>query len=226
MSKWGLNPKKPYILIGTGTRSWLPHEPDTVLRLARRLKSDMPHIQILLRLHPKDDGSRWDDFRKALNSLGVIFQKTFPARHMDFGGFVPPEQFFQEQINSIRHAAVVINSASSMTVDAAILDRPVISVGYDVISDSKYPEGRAWFYNNSVHFGSLVETGGVWVVRSENECVHAIKTYLDNPSLHRLERRKIVEKVTGEADGMAGIRLAQEVLHLASKHDKVSWYFP
>lgn len=217
MEKLGLDVKKPYLLIGTGLRSWIPAEPDVVISLANLLKREMPDLQIVLRWHPKDDGTRWEEYLQWLKDLGITIQKTDPKKHMDFGGFVLPQQFFYEQINTLRYASVVINTASSMTVDAAILGRPVISIGYDIVPDAKFTEGRAWFYNNSQHFGALVSTGGVWVVRSEEECLEAIRFYMAKPALHDVGRRKIVEMVTGSADGLAGKRLADEILRLVSQ---------
>lgn len=216
LPKLGLDVKKPYLLIGTGLRSWVPAEPDVVIGLASLLKREMPDLQIVLRWHPKDDGSRWQQYLEPLKDLAVFIQKTIPEKHMDFGGFELPQKFFYEQINTLRYASVVINTASSMTVDAAILGCPVISIGYDIVPDAKFPEGRAWFYNNSQHFGALVSTGGVWVVRSEEECLEAIRSYVAQPDLHEAGRKKIVEMVTGCADGSAGKRLADEVLRLVS----------
>jgi len=211
----GLDPDRPYALIGTGTRKLLPDEPKTVIRLVARLRERNPALQILLRVHPKDVASRWPGHFANLRSMGVVIQQPIPDKPMDSGGFTLPELFFREQINTIRHAAVVINTASSLTVDAAILDRPVISLGYDLDVDEVFPEGRSRFYNRSAHFGPLAETGGVWVAESEEACVEAIHAYLENPDLHREGRCQIARMVGGALDGRAGVRLAQEVVCLA-----------
>ena len=215
MKRMGLDSSRPYLLIGTGTAVWFPNEPPQISQLIEAILKRFPSHQILLRLHPKDDGTRWKQYPSLFEKRGVIFQNTAPRLHMDLGGFVPPAEFYQEQINAISHAAVVLNTASTLTVDASILDRPVISLGYDAAPDERFPEGRAWIYNQSNHFGTLVETGGVTVARSLELCLEAIQKYMENPSLHREGRRKIVEKVTGQVDGKAGERLAREVLKLA-----------
>jgi hypothetical protein len=217
MQKLGLDVKLPYILIGTGLEYLLPAEPLVVVNLAKLLQREIPKLQILLRLHPKDKIERWAEHLESLRSLGVVIQNVSPETPMDAGGFTHPREFFYEQVNTIYHASVVINTASSLTVDAAILERPVISFGYDVVKDDKFPEGRAGFYNRSEHFGSLVETGGVWVVHSQNECVQSIRQYLSTPELHATNRRELAQKVGGPLDGMAGVRLASEVLSIV--HD-------
>jgi hypothetical protein len=100
-------------------------------------------------------------------------------------------------------------------VDAAILDRPVITIGYDCESDPSFPEGRALAYTRSTHYGRLVATGGVTVVKRADEAVSAIEAYLANPALHQAERAHLVSTVT-DVVGDGGRRLAEGVLLLAS----------
>lgn len=217
MRKLGLDPAHPMIVIGTGTAVWLPQEPLIVSELVKVLRAHLPDCQILVRLHPKDQGKRWEDYQENLTNVRVVLQKTAPEVHMDSGGFIPPLDFYREQVNTLHHAAVVLNTASTLTVDAAIVDCPIISLGYDIILDDVFPEGRAWAYNNSVHFGNLVKTGGVRVVRSQAECLTTIERYLEDRTLHQAERRRIVEVAAGTVDGHAGQRLASAVVKLASK---------
>lgn len=211
----GLDPERPIVLIGTGTAVRLPGEPATVLDLTRSLHRSLGRVQVMVRLHPKDDGTRWNGVRGELEALGTLVQRTAPPTPMDTGGFVPPGDFYQEQINALSHAAAVINISSTLTVDAAILDRPVICLAYDVEPDPKFPEGRAKLYAYSSHYARLVATGGVAVVGSAAECVRAVEAYVADPGLHREGRREIVEIVAGPADGRVGERLAAEVAMLA-----------
>jgi hypothetical protein len=216
LPRLGLDPSLPYIAIGTGTRVWMPNEPETVARMVVAIRGTLPRCQVLIRLHPKDDGARWEPLWPVLRANGAAIQHTAPPVHMDLGGFVPPREFYRDQVNCLAHAAVVLNTASTLTVDAAILDRPVICIAYDVIPDARFPEGRALAYSRSTHYSHLVETGGVWVVHSEEECIQAIGRYLDDPALHRDGRKRIATTVTGEPDGGAGQRLAEDVLNLCA----------
>lgn len=214
----GLDATKKFILVGTGTERWMPDESLKILSLVNKLKTLMPDLQVLLRLHPKDHGSRWASKRgTALWDGRVIFQFTSPHKHMDEGGFIPPRDFYKNQVNTIYHSEMVLNSSSTITVDAAILDKPIICFGYDAAYDPKFPEGRALAYTQSNHYQSLVQTGGVEVVKSEQECIKAIKMYLTDPSLHKEGRKKITDTVTGVPDGKAGIRLSNDILDLTTK---------
>ena len=130
---------------------------------------------------------------------------------MDEGGFVPPKDFYRDQINTIRHSACVINSSSSLSVDAAILDIPIICIAYDLKKDTLFPEGRSLSYTKSVHYQKVVYTGGVWLVYSEKETVKAVESYYQFPYQHKEERKQIVGLVTDQIEQKAGLRLSKEI---------------
>lgn len=211
----GLDPGHPYILIGTGTPRWMPDEMQKTIGLCAAVNKHLPDMQCLIRLHPKDNNKRWQPYLEELKKHKAAIQYTSPETHMDEGGFVPPKDFYRDQVNAIYHSEVVINSSSSITVDAAILDKPVICIAYDLEKDILFPEGRALTYSRSAHYSKLTQTGGVRLVDSEADCVAAIQAYSSNPTLHRAERVKIVETVTADVREKAGIKLAQEVKKLA-----------
>lgn len=209
-----LDPARPYILIGTGTAKWMPDEPRKVINIIKALKIVMPEMQVLIRLHPKDDGKRWESALETLLDLKVGIQYSAPDRHMDLGGFVPPKDFYKQQINAVIHSVCVINSSSSLTVDAAILNKPSICIAYDLEPDPLFPQGRSYAFSKSTHYQSLVDTGGVWVVKSETECLDAIGHYYRNPDLHKDERQLIVKKVAGDSEQKSGKLLASLVYDL------------
>lgn len=217
MRRAGLDPERPYIVIGAGTAAWFPGEPAQTAHLIKAFRDRHGEkVQILIRLHPKDNGLRWKDIRPQLENMGVIFQATAPSLHMDLGGFSSPKEFYRDQVNTLAYSELVINTSSTLTVDAAILDKPVICIAYDAFPDPKFPEGRCLAYSRSTHYSRLVKTGGVTMAHSVEECLQAIEKYLKDPSLEKRGRQKILETVTQTADGQAGARLAQNVLHLAN----------
>ena len=211
METIGLDPGSPYIVIGTGTKNMFPDAPESIRGLVFKILQRLPGLQILIRIHPKDDLARWAPLVQELNTRRVVFQNPAPPISMDLGGFIEPKKFFFEQINTIKHAAVVVNVSSSLSVDAAILDCPVISLCYDKNPDPRFPEGRALSYNHSEHFKPIIESGGIWPVYSEEECIDAIRGCIENPGLRRNERARIAHMIGGPLDGQAGMRLAQDI---------------
>lgn len=215
VTKLGLDPAKPYILIGTGSPRSLPDEIEKVIKLIRALLEAYAEMQFVIRLHPKDYSNRVDAYKDEWKKLRTVIQHTNAAVHMDQGGFVPPVDFYQDQVNVLRHSELVLNSSSTLTVDAAIVDKPIICLAYDLVFEKEYPQGRSYSYSQSDHYKKLADSGGVWVVRSEEECLRAMKEYLANPDLHKQKRRELAELVTLHPDGKSAHRLAEAVYKLA-----------
>ena len=67
------------------------------------------------------------------------------------------------------------------------------------------------------HFKPITESGGMWIVKSNEEMVEAVGAYLKDPSLHRQKRRWIAEHVCGYIDGRCGERMAEAMVDFASQ---------
>ncbi len=113
-------------------------------------------------------------------------------------------------INTIRHAAVVITAGSTMMIEGAVLDRPVITVAFDGNSKERYWFSVARFHDMGTHIVDLLKTKGVRVAHSLEELGSQIRDYCANPSLDSEARKKIVERFAGPPD--AGKRMAVALL--------------
>src|SRR5262249_31673635 len=160
--------------------------------------------------HPlHDDGemhAMFDEFHPQ-----VILQKT-AEMNLALNARSQGERQIREWVNTFRHADVVVNLSSTVTVDAAICDRPVVNLDYDPEpgqpnQDLVKDVNHAW-----THFKPSAESGGVWLVNNPEEMVAAVRTYLAHPELHREKRRWIAEFVCGYIDGRCGERMAEAIL--------------
>lgn len=213
----GIDPSRPYILIGTGIAVHIPDEITKAMKIIRRYHEINPEMQYVLRMHPKDYSNRVDEFLSEFKKYGIVVQRSNPKVHMDEGGFTPPKEFYRDQVNALRHSVLVLNSSSTITVDASIVDKPVICLAYDLDVDD-YKKSASYKYAHSDHYSRLANSGGVWLVCSEDECIDAIQQYVSNPAMHKPERRKLAEMVTISPDGNAGRRLADAVMETALRN--------
>jgi hypothetical protein len=119
-------------------------------------------------------------------------------------------------MNLLRHSSVVINFCTSITLEAAILNIPIISLGWNGFNDADVPwEGRLDVaYDNTTHIQNIFQTGGVKRVRNEQELITAVNTYLDYPEKDIDGRKQLVEKMVGPVDGQAGQRILDALLGL------------
>lgn len=203
-----------YILFTTGMPKTLPNEIDELIILIKKLSILFPDLYFLIRIHPKDNSGRIEKYKNDLLKMNVIIQYSYIGLHMDEGGFSMPDEFFKIMINSIRHSEVVINSSSTITVDAAIINKPIICIAYNYIYDPVFPNGRSLELSQNIHYKRLVDTGGVSVAYSEDQLLQYLKKYMNDTSYNEEKRKLIVEMVTDPNIINAGKKLAGSIKNI------------
>lgn len=115
-------------------------------------------------------------------------------------------------VNSIYHADVVVTAGSTMMIEAALLQKPVITVAFDGLSKERYWFSVARFYDHMTHIMEILKTGGVKVVRNMDELAGAVNFYMENPDFDKDGRQKLVERFAGPFRGISGKHLGQTLL--------------
>jgi len=108
--------------------------------------------------------------------------------------------------NSVASADLIIPFWSTMNIDGAILDKPLIAVDFD-IEGGVIIDGSFYQYQ-SVHYKKIKETGAVTVVKDPDMFCKAINYYLEHPDYHRQERYFMVKDQLYRMDGKAGEYIA------------------
>jgi hypothetical protein len=209
----GLRPERPVVVYALGSPN-IVREHHAALELAERVsRGELGDVQMIVRPHPIHDYAE----------LSRSFARFAPRVHLQQTGEAGSSLYARSQddgqvtewVNTFRHADVVVNLASTVTIDAAICDRPVVNLDYD--PEPGRPNQALVRDINHLwpHFKPVAESGGVWLAGSGDEMVEAVRTYLRRPELHRAERRKVAEFVCGYLDGRCGERMARSVLEFA-----------
>ena len=135
---------------------------------------------LLVRLHPRDEIRDYDQY---VGRPHVVVEKAFRQTAARSGDGMDVD-FMSENTrhlaDTLFHSDVVLNVASTLAIEAAIFNTPVINIGFDGQPGSN----RAlmeWHYG-STHFQKVVRSGAVRIAQSSGELVDFINTYLDNPS--------------------------------------------
>lgn len=169
-------------------------------------KGELANAELLIRIHPVDP---------------VKFEIKSPkVKLVNFGrGFDFSTDDVKLLLNLVRLSDVTINFGSTMSLEAGILDRPVISIGFNGNNDDQIPNYRklSWALANTTHYAPINNSGGVWLAKSPEDLVSAVKAYLENPSLHSEGRKVFVKELVGEVDGMSGQRIFDAVISLTEK---------
>lgn len=113
----------------------------------------------------------------------------------------------------MRHMSIMINYPSTLTLDAAAVDKPIINLAFDGKTKRSYGESIARWYDSS-HFKEVMARDGSEVVDSPKELKAAINAYLTNPKLKSEGRVRLRTDFCYIIDGQSANRLADCLLGL------------
>jgi hypothetical protein len=213
LNLYGLDIAKPVILYCLGSPNMI-REDYGALQFVERIADHevLSKAQVIVRAHPGHLENGLTELEKLRRRFPLVVIQG-PHRHWQKFPFQGEEAII-EWVNTVRHADVVINLSSTVSIDAAVFDRPIINLDFDPEPGSPNQRmvkevNRAWN-----HFSPIAQSGGIWMVSSIDEMIAAAATYLKSPELHGERRLWIVNHVCGKVDGYAGKRMAEAVFRL------------
>jgi hypothetical protein len=222
----GLDPQRRMIFYGGNHAGSFPDEIEVVKRIARWVEEDTLGIpcQLWVRLHPQAVAGPYAVPINPYRSLASARVKIElpPVRVRD--SKLPwdlPRSDLEHLVRLMRDADVVINTASTIAIDAAILDRPVIGVAYDPAGDLPYERSIRRYYDWT-HMVNVISAGAIQLATSPDDLRQKIVAYLKDPTLDREGRKRIVAQQFGRVDGGSGERVVKAIVQvLQSKGEQL-----
>lgn len=163
--------------------------------------------RLLVRLHPKDEINRYRKFKEKKNII-LDSPGKFDSALLDHWN--PNQRDITHLIATLKYSDLIINIASTMTIEAALFDKPIINIAFNGYKEKCYLESVRRYYDYT-HYSNIVKTGGVKIAKSPEELIFFINQYFKNPSLDKKERGKIVREQTWKFDGKASERVANYI---------------
>lgn len=167
--------------------------------------------QLILRLHPR---RRLEDFIKFRGKEDLIVQTPGKlSQELAASGYFWYSDLSDHELlaNTMAHSDVLINIASTVSIEACIFDTPVVNVGFDGKKEKPYLESVRRFYEYA-HYKNVVREGGVRVAWNRDDLVNYINAYLDNPRKDSEGRKRIVEQQCYKVDGRSLERMLDYVV--------------
>ena len=203
----GADPARRLVTLTTTPQELYSHH-DHVLRVMSAALADgrWPAAQVLVRLHPRDDRSKYAAFEAAPN---VIVEKPFrdTVRAGDGLAVDVTADSQQHLADTLRHSDVVVNVASTIAIEAAIFDTPVVNIAFDGVQESEFARSSRRYYRFT-HYVNITRHDAVKVAWSPDELVRHVRTYLDDPAQDRDGRARVVREQCEFMDGRAAERVA------------------
>jgi hypothetical protein len=191
----GLDPSRPIVLYAAGPDALLPFEVPVVERLARDLAdvalAERP--QVVVRLHPFErDSERWKAL--AARAPQLVWSVPWETSAADPSWAAPTDDDLRAFCGLVRHADVVVNAASTMSLEAAICDRPAICVDYCLPPFEDFASHLHAFYDY-FHYRPITESGAVRIAHSPGELVAQIVGALRVPKRDQSQRAALVRRM-------------------------------
>jgi hypothetical protein len=207
----GADPARPIVMYSTGMPNHMPGEPLIVERIAAILRemTDLGPPQLLVRVYPKDLTGRFDQLKPDHPDI------LFPHIPWEAAWLTPRQEDTPLWTNMLRHAAVGINVASTVSLELCMFDKPVINVGYNPpgVSAAELEYSRYYKFD---HYRKVVESGAVQVSSSEEELRAMLRRALAEPASGSAERKALIKDMFGDTlDGYSGLRVADRLMQLA-----------
>jgi hypothetical protein len=170
---------------------------------------ELPECNILIRPHPLD-GTDYSTLRKNKNVI-VDYYGSAPDKN-SLSTWIPREDNISHLARTMKYSDIVINIASTITIDAACFDTPVINIAYDMKANESDYMGSIARYYKYTHYSHVVKADAADLVHNDAALLMSLKAYLENPVLKSAERKKLVEQQTGTLDGFAYKRVADAII--------------
>ncbi len=225
-----LDPSRKLVSYASSFVHFAPNYPN-VEALARLVSADAlcAPSQLLVRLHPshfQDKPRIFAEERQRIQELQQRYDHVHVVQPIPLGGSLGyySGEDMDEKSSMMAHSDVVVTVYSTMLVETAIHDTPLVAAIIDM------PGG----WNAPNKYSLSLKRIGDWpthkrfrearagrVAGDEMELRDAINMYLANPDLDGAERKAFVEQEITFTDGSAGKRTAEYILHrLESAADK------
>jgi hypothetical protein len=209
------DPQRALITVATAPYSVYPSTPWLIDIVARAIADDAlgRPAQLLVRVHPRDDLALYSHLAGRPH---VVVEK--PVAHLHGTEGTPKfDQFSATQADrrhlaaTLAHSDVLVNFASTTTIEACVFDTPVINIGFDEQADLAMPLSIRRYFEFE-HYQPVVETGAATIASSPAALLDALRAYLADGARHSGARKELIARLYPFRDGGSGRRLADVVL--------------
>jgi hypothetical protein len=221
----GLNPKRKLISYACSFITFSPNYQNIEMLAGLVASNELnEHGQLLVRLHPNHflDEPLFAGEREQIQALADRMPHVHLVEPVPLGGELGhySGEDMPEKTSMMAHSDVFTTVYSTMVVEAAVHDRPIISVcidapgGWNQKGKFSLPLSKIGDWPTHQRFR---ESGAGMVAADRRELLKALNFYLDNPNAHQKQRRSFIEEECTFMDASAGKRTGEYLVSLIDK---------
>lgn len=209
----GLHPERKTILFAPGGSIIYSHDRELLDLLQKSIEEQhFAHdVQIIVRFPPGDtvdvstieDDERFIIDRPGTGTTGKRKENEMSAKDNE------------HLMHSIHYSDVVVTLASTMIIDGMAMGKPVVVIGFD---PQENLSDRISKFMRYPHLKKLLGSGLVTISADAKNFARDINRYINDPSLHIVQRKEIIRRYAYKLDGGAAVRVAEHVLKMLKTH--------
>lgn len=205
--KIGVHPRNKLIVYAPFGRSFSSYDwemADVLYRLNQEGRFG-GNIAILVRFQPND----FVDEKELKKRPNLLYD--YPGKRFSSKRGVDWDMNFDELAHlrdTLSYMALLICWAGSIGIDAAVFDKPVINLGFNIRPHVQSLHSPLPHYSFT-HYKKVLAIGGIRFVRNEEEMTFWINEYLRDPLIDQDKRRALVKQECNFFDGKSGKRIAE-----------------
>ena len=208
LERLGFPPEAKLIIYVSGS-AYCPDEPDIIETILSWADEGRFNADVRLVIRPYSGGRGKDKefdeekFRRFAHHPRVaIFRR-------DFWGDLEKSIYF---INILRHADAVVALYTTMVLEAAALDRPLIAPAFDGYHHRPLHRSIRRF-EQFEHFGEVLSIGALRTARDFSQLFRFLDAYLKNPELDRDKRELLRRNLYYKLDGKVSERIVERLIY-------------
>jgi len=196
----GLDMTKPYVFFGLSAPRYSPTEIDIVGKLAADVERGVfgNELQLVIRPHPQIVRGQYSSgtWLKKLETIAQTNRRTLVDMPDVVASRMPwnmARDDMQKLATLIGQASVVVNSGSTLIVEALFHDKPAIVCAFDLTPHDYWFSARR--LADFLHLRKIIALGGADRTDSYDDLIATIRLYLQDPDRnHALRRRALLEE--------------------------------
>lgn len=210
LKKLGLDPSRSVIMFGSEGQ-WAPYDEPMVRLICQWIERNelARPCSLIIRPHFSDVYEhRFDEFK---GTPHVYLEEEYRMEKFFTDMWNPTREEMVKLANQFAHMDVLVTFISTIVIEAAIHDKPVINVDFYTGNEpDQGPYFGRWY--GASHYQDILNSGGVRLAQSEKQLKELINVYLERPETDREGRRELVRRMCYRMDGKGGERIAKFIL--------------
>tara|TARA_B100000989_G_C19527446_1_gene467695 strand:+ start:2090 stop:3502 length:1413 start_codon:yes stop_codon:yes gene_type:complete len=204
----------------TGSPSWFCDNVKNIALILDIIKNQLKNNDIKLVVRPHPAYFTRDKFINEITEMKELQKLNSNIFYLNIPEFLVSSTSKEFTITDqnihkffVKKSNLILTSFSTMILEAAIFDKPVINIGFDKIRKLPHYQTHS-ICSNLVHLNKVLSYKFSPVAKKKSELIYYIINYLDNPKLDSEKRKKLFNDYININFGKSTTKISSEIKNI------------